>query len=132
MQAFPAIRWSLYWRCLQMLKGSTEFSKIILACGFTDIRRGVDGLAAIARLHYDLDTTEAGTLFLFCGRKRDRIKGLIWEGDGYVLVYKRLVNGFYHWPRDTEEAKLISQEQFDMFMNGFTIESSIKTIPKKQ
>lgn len=62
MQAFPAIRWSLYWRCLQMLKGSTEFSKIILACEFTDIRRGVDGLAAIVRLHYDLDTTEAGTL----------------------------------------------------------------------
>ena len=62
-----------------MLKGSTEFSKIILACGFTDIRRGVDGLAAIARLHYDLDTTEAGTLFLFCGRKRDRIKGLLWD-----------------------------------------------------
>lgn len=114
-----------------MLKGSTEFRKIILACGFTDIRRGVDGLAAIARLHYNLDTTESGTLFLFCGRKRDRIKGLLWEGDGYVLVYKRLINGFFNWPRDKEEARLISQDQFDMFMNGFAVESSIKTIPRK-
>ena len=45
------------------------------------------------------------TLFLFCGRRRDRIKGLYWEGDGFILLYKRLERGVYQWPRNEREVR---------------------------
>jgi transposase len=53
------------------------FSKIIIAIGRSDLRRGIDGLCAMIRLKYDLDPLENGTLFLFCGTRRDRIKGVL-------------------------------------------------------
>ena len=49
------------------------FSKVILAAGRSDLRKGIDGLAAMVRLKYGLDPLEKGTLFLFCGVRRDRV-----------------------------------------------------------
>ena len=54
----------------------------------TDLRKGIDGLSAIVRADLKLDPTD-GSLFLFCGARADRIKGLLYEGDGYLLLYKR-------------------------------------------
>ena len=65
---------------------------MFLATGFTDLRRGIDGLASIVQQQFELDPF-SNTLFLFCGRRRDRIKALYWEGDGFVLLYKRLESG---------------------------------------
>ena len=48
------------------------------------------------------------TLFLFCGRRRDRIKALYWEGGGVLLLYKRLESGSFQWPRSEAEAKLLT------------------------
>ena len=73
-----------------MLKEASGIKKIILRCGRTDLRKGIDGLKSIVSLHYGLDPMEEGTLFLFCGTRADRFKGLLWEGDGFVLIYKRL------------------------------------------
>ena len=60
-----------------MLREAAGIKRILVACGRTDLRRGIDGLAAIVRLAYGLDPLEEGTLFLFCGVKKDRIKGLL-------------------------------------------------------
>ena len=76
-----------------MLNDGTGFKKIYLATGYTDLRRGIDGLAAIVRFQFELDPYDRNTLFLFCGRRCDRIKALLWEGDGFLLMYKRLDNG---------------------------------------
>ena len=65
---------------------------IYIACGYTDLRRGIDGLASIVQSQFQLDPFQK-MLFLFCGRRQDRIKGLYWEGDGFLLLYKRLENG---------------------------------------
>ncbi len=62
---------------------------MFLATGFTDLRRGIDGLAAIVQQKFEMEPF-TNTLFLFCGRRRDRIKALYWEGVGFVLLYKRL------------------------------------------
>lgn len=70
-----------------MLNDAKGFSRIIIACGRTDLRRGIDGLAAVVQEQFQLDPTEKNVLFLFCGTKTDRIKGLIFEGDGYLLIY---------------------------------------------
>ena len=90
------------------------------------------GLAAVVQEQFQLDPTEKNVLFLFCGTKTDRIKGLIFEGDGYLLVYKRLSAGRFRWPRTQEEAMAITQEQFDLLMQGMTIVSSIRQVNPKR
>ena len=60
-----------------MLKEGLGFKRVIVCCGRTDLRKGIPGLTAFVRLNYGLDTTEKGTLFLFCGNRADRIKGLL-------------------------------------------------------
>ena len=52
-----------------------SFEHIYIAAGYTDLRRGIDGLSAIIE-----NTLKLYPLFLFCGRRNDRIKGLLWEG----------------------------------------------------
>ena len=71
-------------------------SKVYLACGYTDLRRGIDGLATIVEQQFKLDPC-SDALFLFCGRRTDRIKALYWEGDGFLLLYKRLEKGKFQW-----------------------------------
>lgn len=83
-----------------MLNNASGFQNAFLACGFTDLRRGIDGLAAFITSQFQLDPFTPNTLFLFCGRRTDRMKGLLWEQDGFLLLYKRLEAGRYQWPRN--------------------------------
>ena len=80
-----------------------------IACGYTDLRRGIDGLAQIVTLQYGYELNE-NSLFLFCGRRNDRIKALWFSGDGFVLLYKRLNNGSFQWPRSKDEEIAYSAE----------------------
>ena len=94
---------------------------VYLACGYTDLRRGIDGLAGMVQTRFHLDPFQ-NALFLFCGRRKDRIKGLYWEGDGFVLVYKRLENGSFQWPRNGEEAQQLTAQQYRWLMEGLSVE----------
>jgi transposase len=107
--------------------GKGGFKKVIIRAGRTDMRRGIDGLVSIIRLEYGMDPLEEGTLFLFCGRKRSSIKGIVFDGDGFIMLTKRLSDGVYQWPRSTDEAMSLSMEEFKRLMEGFTIHSSIQT-----
>lgn len=104
-----------------MLNDFTGAEKIYLACGYTDLRRGIDGLASIVQQQFQLDPF-AHTLFLFCGRRCDRIKALYWEGDGFVMLYKRLESGFFQWPRTAQEARQLSPQQFRWLMEGLSVD----------
>ena len=73
-----------------MLKEGAGVKRVILRAGKTDLRRGIDGLKSIIQLAYGMDPMEEGTLFLFCGTRRDRIRGLLYEGDGFLLLTKRI------------------------------------------
>ena len=95
------------------------FSKIIVAIGRSDLRRGIDGLSAMIRLKYNLNPLEKDTLFLFCGTRSDRIKGILWTGDRFIMLYIRLVDGRFQWPRTEEEARILSGEEFLRLMDGF-------------
>lgn len=104
----------------------SKFQEVYVACGYTDLRKGIDGLAAIVANQFELDPFRKDILFLFCGRRADRIKGLVWEGDGFLLLYKRLQDGHFQWPRNQDEATQITQEQYEWLMDGMSIQSSIK------
>lgn len=97
---------------------------IYLITGYTDMRRSIDGLYAIVvdKLNAEPDRR---SIYLFCGKRSDRIKILIRENDGYVLLYKRLdsnVKGRFHWPRTPDEVKAITWKQLDWLMSGLEIE----------
>lgn len=104
-----------------MLNDATGFKHVYIACGFTDLRRGIDGLAATIKNEFELNPFDEGTLFLFCGRRSDRIKGLLYEGDGFLLLYKRLADGRFRWPRFESEMKEITSEQYRWLMSGFEV-----------
>lgn len=104
-----------------MLNDFTGADKVYIACGYTDLRRGIDGLAGIVQQQFQLDPF-TNTLFLFCGRRRDRIKALYWEGDGFLLLYKRLESGSFQWPRSEAEAKQLTLQQYRWLMEGLNVE----------
>ena len=104
-----------------MLGDISIAKNIYIACGYTDMRKSIDGLAALVKEKFDMDPF-AASLYMFCGRRCDRIKVLLWEGDGFVLMYKRLENGKFQWPRREEELKPITWQQFRWLMEGLNVE----------
>ncbi len=107
-----------------MLK-EMNFRKVYIITGYTDLRKGIDSLSTLVRLRYGLDTLESGTLFLFCGNSCKRIKGLFWDDNGYCLLTKVLSRGAFQWPRNAEEARALTRQEYLMLMSGFSIESRI-------
>ncbi|WP_066455062.1 IS66 family insertion sequence element accessory protein TnpB [Anaerotruncus rubiinfantis] len=97
-----------------MLNNFTGADKVYIACGYTNLRRGIDGLATIVQQQFQLDPF-TNTLFLFCRKRRDRIKGAYWEGDGFLLLYKRLEQGSYQWPRKENEVKSLTVQHEQCF-----------------
>ena len=73
-----------------MLNDATCFKEVYIVCGYTDLRSGMDRLAALVEAQVGTKPYVPDTLYLFCGRRTDRIKGLVWEGDGSLQLYKRL------------------------------------------
>lgn len=104
-----------------MLNDILQTDKVYIACGFTDLRKGVDGLIGIIQNEYQLDPFQR-SLFLFCGRRRDRMKGIFWDANGFVLVYKRLEEGGFQWPRTPSEAREITTQQFRWLMEGLKVD----------
>ena len=75
--------------------------RIYVATGATDLRRSIDGLAALVRQRFDLDPL-SGHLFLFRNRRGDRLKILAWDHGGFWVLYKRLERGTFAWPSDDD------------------------------
>lgn len=104
-----------------MLGDTSKAERVYIATGYTDMRKGIDGLAAIVQQNFKLDPF-TNTLFLFCGTTTTKLKALYWEGDGFVLLYKRLENGNFKWPRSEQEARLLTEQQFRWLMEGLSID----------
>lgn len=104
-----------------MLGDISKVSNIYIITGRTDMRCGIDGLMSIISYSYELDPYNKA-LYLFCGRRADRIKALLYDKDGFTLFYKRLETGRYQWPRNKSEALKIDRQQFRWLMEGLEIE----------
>ena len=101
------------------------FQAIYIVCGYTDLRYGIDSLAAIIERKYRVSLFVPNTLVLFCGHSSSKIKGLLWEGDGFLLLYKRVEQGHFTWPRTGDELRKLRPEQFRWLMQGFAIDPLI-------
>ena len=105
-----------------MFNDAARFKRIFLKAGYTDLRKGIPGLTAMIQESFGCDPYEKNVIFLFCGRRTDRIKELIFEGDGFCLVYKRLsTDSRFQWPRSEDELKEITPQQFKWLMEGLSI-----------
>lgn len=103
-----------------MLGDVSKAEHIYIAVGYTDMRKQIDGLATLVQTNFNLDPF-SNSLFLFCGRNTRMMKALYWEGDGFVLLYKRLENGRFKWSRDEQEAREITSQQFRWLLEGLSI-----------
>lgn len=105
-----------------MMGDITVVDDIYIVCGYTDMRKSIDGLCGIIRDHLHMDPCR-NVLYLFCGRRRDRMKALLWESDGFVLLYKRLTaEGRYQWPRTQNEVRNLTWREFDWLLSGLAID----------
>lgn len=104
---------------------------IYIVTGYTDMRKSIDGLLALIQDQFPQNSDE-NALFLFCGRKSDRIKAILKEPDGIVMIYKKLTaRGRYRWPRDKSEVRNLTWREFDWLMSGIDIDQpkAIKAAP---
>jgi transposase len=101
---------------------SNSFDRVYLARGNTDLRKSIDGLAVIVKECFDLDPFSP-CLFVFCNRKRDKLKILQWEHNGFWLHNRRLERGKFHWPSEKETTPMnISPRQLRWLLDGLPIE----------
>lgn len=105
---------------------------IYIAVGYTNLRLGIDGLASLVQNTFNKNP-QTNSLFLFCGRRKDRIKALYWDNDGFILLYKRLESGRYQWPRELSELQELTEQQFRWLMEGLEISQpkAIKPVLEK-
>lgn len=81
----------------------------------------MDGLAILAKEVMQQDPT-SGALFAFINAKRDKLKLLLWESNGFIIWYKRLERDRFHWPRRTEEAVVtLTGEQLNWLLDGYDV-----------
>ena len=99
-------------------------TKIYLSLAPCDMRKGFDGLSAQVRNILQLDPF-SGAVFLFRGKRGDRLKALVWDGSGLCLYAKRLERGKFVWPRAHEGALRLSAAQLAMLVEGLNWKQAI-------
>ena len=92
-------------------------TRIWVAAGVTDMRRGFDGLAALVQTTL-AENPFAGHVFVFRGKRGDLVKLLWWSGDGMNLYAKRLERGRFVWPQATTGAVHLTNAQLSMLLEG--------------
>ena len=105
---------------------NVDGKRVFLACGVTDMRKSINGLSAIVEGRFKLDPFN-GALFVFCNRKRDRVKILEFDSDGFGLYFKRLEKGHFKWPTPGEEkTMMLTGEELSVLLSSNRIELMLK------
>jgi transposase len=98
--------------------------RVYLACGPTDMRKSIDGLAAIVSCQFKLDPF-SDCMFVFCNRGCDRLKILHWDCNGFWLYYRRLEKGRFKWPGAGDAQTVgVNRRQLQWLLDGLTLEQS--------
>ena len=113
-----------------MLAETIAHRNVYIVCGYTDMRKSISGLVAVITQQYGLQP-DAESLFLFCGKKADRMKAVLWEEDGFLLLYKVLTGYKYQWPRTVREVRQLTRLQYTRLLEGLEIEKKVFAPPKE-
>lgn len=98
-----------------------SLDRVYIACGSTDLRKSIDGLAVLVKEGFQLDPFSS-CLFVFCNRKRDKLKILHWEHNGFWLYYRRLEKGRFQWPQKNDMAvTTISRRELRWLLDGLPL-----------
>ena len=96
--------------------------QVYLAPGVTDMRKSIDGLALLVSEVMELDPFSQ-SLFVFCNRRRNKLKILHWQTNGFWLYYRRLEKGQFHWPApDDVESIAITRRELNWLLDGLPVE----------
>jgi transposase len=91
--------------------------RVLIAIRPIDFRKGADSLAALSKETLAQDPF-SGAVLVFRSRRADRVKILVWDGTGLVLVWKRLEQGAFKWPPITDGVMRLSPAQFAALIEG--------------
>ena len=99
-------------------------TRIFVAAGATDMRKGFDGLQGIVTSVLEQDPL-SGHLFLFINRRCDKLKILYWDGDGLAIWYRRLEQGTFQMPSMADDRKSaeIRSDELTMLLRGIDLDS---------
>lgn len=104
-----------------MLGDSDAQRTVYLAAGATDLRKSIDGLAALVQEGFHLNPFSP-CLFVFCNRQRDKVKVLEWDTTGFWLHYRRLEKGRFQWPEQAAgQAVTVSRRQLRWLLDGLSM-----------
>ena len=100
-----------------------EADQIYLALGATDFRKQQNGLAALVALKFKLEPHAGTSVFLFCNKRRNALRALRWDGNGFILVTKSLSEEMkFQWPKNQGEIRDISRRQLEWLLQGLQID----------
>ena len=96
---------------------------IYLALGATDFRKQLNGLTSLVALKFKLNPYSDASVFLFCNKRRNSLRALRWDGNGFILATKSLMNNMkFQWPKNEGDVRNITQYQLGWLLQGLTIE----------
>jgi len=101
-------------------------TRVWIAAGVTDMRKGMDGLAALVQTALG-ERPFSGDVFVFRGKRGDLLKLLWWSGDGMNLYLKRLERGRFVWPQATSGSVYVSNAQLSMLLEGIDWRRPVRT-----
>ena len=104
-----------------MMRPSNDLPAVYLCRDAIDFRKGINGLSVLVEDTLCLDPFSEH-LFVFCNRRRNRVKILYWERSGFCLWQKRLEKARFHWPRKVEDAMVtLTSQQLNWLLDGYDI-----------
>ncbi len=112
-----------------MVLAEINVDNIYIVCGYTDMRKSITGLSVVIIQQFEMRPDEH-SMFLFCGKRADRMKALIWEDDGFLLLCKVLIGFRYQWPRNEKEVLALTTSQYHRLLEGLAIEQKRFPVPK--
>ncbi len=96
-------------------------TRVYIVPGATDMRKAIDGLSLLVADRLELDPL-SGHLFAFCNRKRNMVKILYWDRNGFCLWHKRLEKDRFHWPQTAGEVLAVEGYAFSWLLDGLRLE----------
>lgn len=93
---------------------------VYLACGATDLRKSIDGLAVLVQEGFGLDPFSP-CLFVFCNRERNKLKILHWDHNGFWLYYRRLERGTFEWPSSGDSTISVTSRELRWLLDGLSL-----------